>query len=77
MAYKYPNLAAEMARNDYDYKDLYELVSGEMGKTTETVSNWFTGRAGELPVKAAYVVKKELFPELTMEYLFEEQKEVN
>lgn len=71
MAYKYPNFAAEMARSGTDYEDVYATTAKVMGKSTDTISNWITGRAGELPVTAAFEIKDRYFPKLTVDYLFD------
>jgi len=73
MAYKYPNLAAEMSRSGIDYGVMYEQMAKEFGKSSETMSNWITGRAGELPTKVAFEIKRRYFPNLTIEYLFSEE----
>ena len=70
LACKYPNFAAEMTRSQYDYQPLYEEIAEEFGKSTDTVSNWFTGRAGELPTCVAFAVKDRYFPTMTVDYLF-------
>ena len=72
MAYRYPNLAAEISRRDLDYKTIYDEIALEHSKSPETVSNWITGRAGELPTSAAFSIKERFFPELSVEYLFSE-----
>ena len=72
MAYKYPNLAAEISRDSLDYKDIYSTVAESFGKSTDTVSNWFTGRAGAMPTSVAFFVRDEYFPSLTVDYLFSE-----
>lgn len=73
---RYPNFAAEMARNSVDYGELYGRVSTQVGKSKETVSNWLTGRAGELPTKVAFIIRDEYFPELTVDYLFADEPRV-
>lgn len=73
MAYKYPNFAAEMARTHTDYAGVYKCIAGQMGKSTDTVSNWINGRGGEMPVKAAFAIKDEFFPDFTIDYLFNEK----
>ena len=60
MAYKYPNLAAEMARTGTDYGALYDEVAKN------------TGRAGELPTKVAFAIRDAYFPALSIDYLFSE-----
>lgn len=71
MAYKYPNLAAEISRKQLDYLEIYKNVAANNGRTVDTVSNWITGRAGELPVKAAFEIRDEYFPGMTVDYLFD------
>lgn len=72
MAYKYPNLAAEMARTNTDYGVVYAGIAAEFSKTSDTVSNWITGKAGELPTKAAFAIRDMYFPTLSVDYLFSE-----
>lgn len=67
---KYPNFAAEMARYKLDYGTLYEEVAKQFGKSSDTVSNWMTGRAGELPTKVAFAVRDKYFPDMSVDYLF-------
>ena len=73
---RYPNFAAEMARNSVDYKELYGRVSEQIGKSSDTVSNWLTGRAGELPTKVAFIIRDDYFPNLTVDYLFADEPKV-
>lgn len=70
MAYKYPNFAAEMARSGIDYEEVYTTTAEAMKKSSDTISNWITGRAGELPVSAAFEIQSRYFPMLTVDYLF-------
>lgn len=70
MAYKYPNLAAEVARNQIDYKELYTTTAADTGKSVGTISNWVTGRAGEMTVSAALSIRNNYFPGMTLDYLF-------
>jgi len=70
---KYPNFAAEMTRSQIDYGPLYEEIASEYNKSTDMVSNWFTGRAGQLPTKVAFAVRDKYFPTLTVDYLFSEE----
>lgn len=72
LACKYPNFAAEMTRNQFDYGPLYEEIAVEFGKSRDMVSNWFTGRAGELPTKVAFTVRDRYFPTMSVDYLFSE-----
>lgn len=73
MAAKYPNFAAEMARTNTSYDDVYKHVAKVTKRSIDTVSNWFTGRAGELSVTAAFATKDKFFPNLQVDYLFSEQ----
>ncbi len=73
MAYKYPNLAAEISRNGINYLEVYEFAADEFGKSTDTISNWITGRAGELPTEAAFAIRDKFFPTYSVDYLFSEQ----
>lgn len=63
----YPNLEAEMARGGIAQKDIAELL----GKDPTTICNWMNGRSGDFPVGAVFRVKEELFPNCTVDYLFE------
>ncbi|MBQ9785088.1 MAG: helix-turn-helix domain-containing protein [Clostridia bacterium] len=64
----YPNLEAEMTRNGVTQKDIASLL----GKTPETICNWMNGRSGDFPVGAVMQVKREFFPNQSIEYLFAE-----
>ena len=70
MTVKYPNLAAEFARHQIDYTTVYKTTAEELGKSVDTVSNWITGRAGELPVRAAFFIHDTYLPDYPVEYLF-------
>lgn len=67
---KYPNFAAEMIRNQFDFVSLYKEVAKENGRSFDMVSNWFTGRAGQLPTKVAFDIRDKYFPDLSVDYLF-------
>lgn len=71
--YKYPNLAAEMSRSNINYSTMYKELADEFGKSSDTISNWITGRAGELPTNVAFAIKNQYFPMFTVDYLFSEQ----
>lgn len=73
MSYKYPNLAAEMSRCNMDYGVMYDELSTQFGKSKDTISNWMTGRAGEMPTKVAFAIKDRYFPMFTVDYLFSEK----
>lgn len=72
-ACKYPNFAAEMTRSKLEYGPLYAEIASEYNKSTDMVSNWFTGRAGQLPTKVAFGVRDKYFPNLSVDYLFSEK----
>ena len=72
MAYKYPNLAAEMSRNGYDYGELYRDMAGQFNRSTDSLSNWITGRAGDLPTSVAFAIRDQYFPNCSIDYLFSE-----
>lgn len=70
MAYKYPNLAAEMARYGFDYGELYKNMASQFNRSTDSMSNWITGRAGDLPTSIAFAIRDQYFPDCTIDYLF-------
>ncbi len=72
----YPNFAAEMARNQIDYKVFYSEVGKKFGKSPDMVSKWIRGSAGELPTKVAFAIRDEYFPTLTVDYLFSNEPQV-
>ena len=71
-ACKYPNFAAEMTRSQLEYGALYSKIAEKHKKSTDMVSNWFTGRAGQLPTNIAFEIRDEYFPTLSVDYLFSE-----
>lgn len=73
MAYKYPNLAAEMSRNGFDYGELYESMATQFKRSTDSMSNWITGRAGDLPTSIAFAIRDQYFPGCSVDYLFSEE----
>jgi hypothetical protein len=73
---KYPNFAAEMARTQTDYGEVYEKTSDAVGKSVNTIQNWIIGRNGELTVKAAFFIRDTFFPGLPVSYLFDEKPKV-
>lgn len=62
------NLKAEMARNDVTSKDIASLLN----VNERTVRNWLNGRT-DIGIKQARELKEWLFPDCTMDYLFEEK----
>ena len=75
MAIRYPNLAAEIARESIAYESIYSVVSDATGKKVDTVSKWMNNRAGEMPVTAAFAIRDEFFPSMTVDYLFGKKAE--
>ncbi len=73
MAVKYPNLAAEIVRHGFSNEEIYSATAKAVKKTPDTVSNWIGGRAGELPIAAAFVIRDEFFPTMSVDYLFDTQ----
>ena len=73
MATKYPNLAAEIVRHGFSNEEIYTATAEAVKKTPDTVSNWIGGRAGELPITAAFVIRNKFFPNMTVDYLFDTQ----
>lgn len=73
MATKYPNLAAEIVRHGFSSEEIYKVTAKEVKKSPDTVSNWVGGRAGELPIAAAFVIRDKFFPSMTVDYLFDTQ----
>lgn len=72
MAYKYPNFAAEMARTQTDYSLVYSEIARDFDKSPDTISNWITGKAGNLPTTVAFAIRNKYFPTLSIDYLFSE-----
>lgn len=62
----YPNLAAEMTRDNVTRDDIAAVV----GKTSECVGQWITGKSGEFPVSAAIVVQATFWPSIPVHDLF-------
>ena len=72
MAVLYPNLAAEMARNELDYGTLYKDVASRSSRSLDTALNWFSAeRPGSLPTAIAFYIRDKYFPDLTVDYLFD------
>lgn len=66
----YPNLKAEMARDNIGIKDLMEVT----GKSRPAVSNNLNGR-GKFSVEDSLAIRNKLFPKLSIDYLFGSEKE--
>lgn len=64
----YPNLVAEMTRNNITTKD----IAGVIGRSPDTVSNWIKGK-GDFPIGKAFKVQEVFFPGCTIAYLFGSQ----
>ena len=63
----FKNLLAEMARRDINNLDLSRLLN----LTPNTISRKMTGKS-EFTRKEMFTIKNNFFPELTIEYLFQE-----
>lgn len=61
----YPNLKAEMARNDVTIKDIQRVI-GRNEKTTRGKVNGKT----PITISEAFSIALHLFPGLTVDYLF-------
>lgn len=61
----YPNLAAELKR----YGISQEEVASRVNTTPETISRWMTGKS-KMPVETCFRIKEEMFPHLSVDYLF-------
>lgn len=62
----YPNLAAEMMRDNVSREDIARVV----GKTSECVGGWITGKSGEFPISGAIAVQATFWPTIPMRELF-------
>jgi hypothetical protein len=65
----YANLKAEMARRNIEIPVLMRIT----GKSRAAVSNYLNGR-GSFSVTEAIQIRDELFPGLTIDYLFSREK---
>lgn len=63
----FKNLLAEMARRDINNLDLSKLLK----LTPNTISRKMTGKS-EFTRKEMFTIRNNFFPELTIEYLFQE-----
>lgn len=61
----YPNLSAELKR----YGFTQDQMAARIGRTPETVSNWMLGKTSPT-VSDAFKIRDELFPTMSVEYLF-------
>lgn len=61
----YPNLKAEMARSNVGVKDLMVVT----GKSRAGVSNNLNGR-GKFSIDESIAIRNNLFPEISIDYLF-------
>lgn len=61
------NLIAEMARKDISYKDLAMIID----RDEKSVSNKISCKT-EFTRKEMMMIKKDAFPECTLDYLFEQ-----
>ena len=67
----FPNLSAEMARRKIEQKDIAILLN----RGNSDISLRFNGKRSWL-LDEAKKIKKELFPDLSMDYLFETSLEL-
>lgn len=65
----YPNLKAELARNKMTIKDLSEKLNIKYSTLKNKVSGITDFKCREM-----YLIKKDVFPDQTVDYLFEENK---
>ena len=61
----YPNLSAELKRYGITQSQMAERIN----KTPETVSRWMSGK-NAIPIGDCFRIKQELFPNLSVDYLF-------
>lgn len=61
----YPNLKAEMARNNIEIKEIMDAT----GKSRAAVSNNLNGR-GRFSIDEAINIKRRIFPTFSIDYLF-------
>ena len=61
----YPNLKAEMARNNIEIK----MIMDATGKSRAAVSNNLNGR-GSFSIDEAIKIRNTLFPTISIDYLF-------
>lgn len=64
----YPNLRAEMARE----KITIQEIATELNRRRETVSEKLSGKK-RLYLREAFAIQRIFFPDLSLEYLFEEK----
>ena len=62
----YKNLEAEMVRKGVTRKDIAGILGLRYGTVVEKLSGKY-----EFKLKEAFAIKKEIFPNLNIEYLFE------
>lgn len=63
----YPNLSAELARKGLKQKDIVAVLNTRPA----TVSNKLNGKS-PLLIDEAFKIKNQLFPDLSLDYLFKE-----
>jgi transcriptional regulator with XRE-family HTH domain len=61
----YPNLVAELKR----YGISQDEMASRIGTTPETVSRWINGKS-KMPVEICFRIKTEVFPTMSVDYLF-------
>ena len=66
----YPNLNAEMARNEIEQKDIAKILN----KGNDKISLKFKGKR-PISLEEAKIIKCNFFPNLSLEYLFKTKDE--
>ena len=66
----YPNLNAEMARHAIKVKDVADLLGMELNSAYQLLNG-----KRKMTVGRAYAIKKAFFPDLSIDYLFQEGPE--
>lgn len=64
----YENLIKEMAVN----KVSIESIANLLNKHRNTISGKLNGTGGKFSIEESFAIKKEFFPNCTLEYLFKE-----
>lgn len=64
----YKNLMKEMAAN----KVSIESIANKLDKHRNTISGKLNGTGGKFSIEESFKIKKQFFPNCTLEYLFKE-----
>lgn len=69
---KYPNLAAEMSRENVSISDICKVT----GKGKSTIYLYMNGTgAGDFTINDAFLISEQLFPGMSISYLFSRSSE--